>query len=363
MEKYMRQGIAIGMLILFWAMAIPSARAQVAVRATIERADMLIGEQVELKARVEAPQGAKVVFPQFSTGYITDGVEVLEQSPIDTLQPDGDKRLVLERSYTLTAFDSALYSLPALEVEVNEKKYRSAGNIGLKVSTMPVDTLHPEEMAGPHAAVAGIFRWNNQLWGTALVPLLLLVVILALAIRLSTGRPITRRVVIRPPKPAHTLALEELEKIHLPQTNDANAVKTCFVQLTDAVRTYVEIRYGFGATHLTTTEIVQHLQTHTAMEVQMALRHIFETADLVKFAKLPPTVHETERCLVEAADIVEKTQQAPHELPQPVVREVSLSERKQQALRLGMKVSLGLLIMAVTALTGYVCVEVYNNFF
>ena len=95
----------------------------------------------------------------------------------------------------------------------------------------------------------------------------------------------------------------------------------------------------------------------------MALRHIFETADLVKFAKHPPTVLETEHCLKEAVGIVEKTQQAPHELPQPDVREVSLSERKQQVIRIGMKVGLGILLIGEMLLISYLCVEIYNNFF
>lgn len=359
----MRHGIVGILICLLWFWPVQRMAAQVKVQATLETADMLIGEQVGLKARVEAPIGAKVVFPQFTTGYITDGVEVLEQTSVDTLLPKGELQMVLERTYMLTAFDSALYNLPALEVVVNGKKYYSAGSIGLKVSTVPVDTLHPEEMAGPHAAVEGVYRWESQLWITTLIPLFLLGVVLALAIRLSTGRPITRRVVIKPPKPAHVQALEELMHINLPQNDDMDFVRECFVHLTDTLRTYVGCRYGFGATQLTTSEIVQHLQPHTNVEVQMALRHIFETADLVKFAKHPPTFRETEHCLNEAVDIVEKTRQAPHKLPQPEVREVSLSERKQQMLRIGMKASLGILLIGEMLLISYLCAEFYNNFF
>lgn len=359
----MRHAIVGFLICLLWGWQPLRIAAQVKVQATLEATDMLIGEQVRLKARVEAPKGAKVVFPQFSNGYITEGVEVLEQSIVDTLQQIGEQQIVLERTYTITAFDSALYNLPTLEVLVNGKKYYSAGNIGLKVSTVPVDTLHPEKMAGPHAAVEGVYRWHSQLWVTTLIPLFLLCVVLSLAIRLSTGRPITRRVVIKPPKPAHVQALEELSHINLPKNHDMNFVRDCFVQLTDTLRTYVGSRYGFGATQLTTSEIVRYLQQHTKAEVQMALRHIFETADLVKFAKHPPTVFETEHCLKEAVGIVEKTQQAPHELPQPEVREVSLSERKQQVIRIGMKVGLGILLIGEMLLISYLCVEIYNNFF
>lgn len=60
--------------------------------------------------------------------------------------------------------------------------------------------------------------------------------------------------------------------------------------------------------------------------------------------------------------MVEGTQQPPEEWPKPVVREVTLSERRQMWIRIGMKAALALTLGGALALLCYVCVEVYNNF-
>lgn len=338
------------------------AMAQVTVRASLSCADILIGEQVELKAAVEAPANAKVVFPDYPTGYLTEGVEVLHKSAVNTTHINGGKRRLMERSYTLTAFDSALYDLPALEVMVNGKSYRSAGNLGLKVSTVPVDTLKADAMAGPHAVVSGIYHWHGGLWAVSLLMPLALLGALAMAIRLAVKRPFTRRQVIKPPRPAHLTALESLQHMQSPADAEPTMVGTWWVQLTDTLRTYVGRRYHFGATELTTGEIMKHMKQHVDDEWQKVLQHIFSTADLVKFAQHAPSHDEAQRCLKEAVAMVEGTGQPPHEWPKPVVREVTLSERRQLWIRMGLKVLLGLTLGGTLALLCYVCVEVYNNF-
>lgn len=338
------------------------ALAQVRVRATLNCADILIGEQVVLKAAVETPANAKVVFPDFPTGYIAEGVEVLHQSAVSTTPINDGKRQLTERSYTLTAFDSALYDLPALEVAVNGKTYRSAGNLGLKVSTVPVDTLGADTMAGPHAAVSGVYRWHGGLWMLSLLMPLALLGALAIAIRLAVKRPFTRRQVIKPPRPAHLTALESLRHMPNPADAEPTMVGAWWVQLTDTLRTYVGRRYHFGATELTTGEIMRHMEQHVDDGWQMMLRRIFSTADLVKFAQHAPSHDEAQRCLEEAVSMVEGTQQPPEEWPKPVVREVTLSERRQMWIRIGMKAALALTLGGALALLCYECVEVYNNF-
>jgi len=346
-------------ILFFVALALP---AQVTVEARLDTADILIGEQVQLKAAVSVAAGARVRFPQFPGGTVTEGVEVLGESPVDTVvQPDG-KRWKLSRRYTITAFDSALYYLPALEVEVNGKKYRSNGNIGLKVSTVPVDTVHPDEFPGPHGVVAGAFEWDSRLYVLSLCLWAVLIGLFALTVRLSVRKPVTRKVVVKPPTPPHKRAIEAIGRLVKPEADDREAVKAYYVELTEVLRTYIDERYGFNAREMTSAEILAHLEQNATEAVLFELREIFRTADLVKFARQTASLGEAERSLVKAADFVNTTKQAPHELPKPEVREITLDERRQRWWRTGMKAALVLLGLAEAALAAWLFVEIYDTF-
>ena len=54
-----------------------------------------------------------MAFPTFNTEEeLTPGVEVVANGRTDTLLADGGQRMTLTRRYTITSFDSALYTLP-----------------------------------------------------------------------------------------------------------------------------------------------------------------------------------------------------------------------------------------------------------
>ena len=79
--------------------------------------------------------------------YVVPGVEVVSVVDGDTLTADNN-RVRLERTYTITSFDENLYAIPALTVKVNGKAYQG-GTAALKVITMDVDTLHPNQFFPP----------------------------------------------------------------------------------------------------------------------------------------------------------------------------------------------------------------------
>lgn len=346
-------------ILFFFSVLLP---AQVVVEARLDTADILIGEQVQLKATVSADAGAKVRFPQFPDGYLVEGVEIIGKSQTDTVWKQEGKRMQLTQRYTITAFDSALYYLPPLEVEVDGKKYRSAGNIGLKVSTVPVDTVHPDEFPGPHGAVAGVFQWNGRLFWLSFLLWAILIGIFALAVRLSDKKPVTKRVVVKPPTPPHKKALEAIGRMGKPDAENREAVKAYYVELTEVLRTYIGERYGFSAREMTSAEILHHLQENATEAVIYELREIFNTADLVKFAKQSATLGETERSLLKAANFVNTTQPAPQDLPKPVIKEITLSERRQVRLRWCMAAATAILVLLEAALAAYLCCETYDTF-
>lgn len=348
------------LLILLLPLHALLSTAQVVVEAHLDTASILIGEQVQLRVKCSVNNKQRVQFPEYQqTQELTPGVEVVNNGRIDTLQTNGGKRMELTRRYTITSFDSALYSLPPFEVMVDGKRYASNGKLGLKVNTVAVDTVHVDQFNGPHDVVDQAFEWSWRLTLLMIGNLLMLMVVLVFAIRLTDPKLITRRVVIHPPTPAHVTALVRIEKIKREGAADSKAY---YMDLTETLRNYIESRFGFSAKEMTTSEIIDKLYESHNEEALEELKSILLTADLVKFAKHTVSMPEQDRSLVQALDYIQTTKSEPKEAPKPRVEYVSLSNKKQIMWRNVMRASVVLLSAGTVALTSYILYELYCCF-
>ena len=130
------------------------------VEQRIDSLQILIGQQTVLHLKASVKQGDKVELPSFKPQQqITPGVEVVEQSKGDTSHI-GDDRMVVSRDYTLTSFDEKVYVIPALNVKVNGKNCHG-NQLALKVLTVPVDTVHPNQFYPPKDVQDNPFSWSE----------------------------------------------------------------------------------------------------------------------------------------------------------------------------------------------------------
>jgi hypothetical protein len=103
-------------------------------------------------------------------------------------------------------------------------------------------------------------------------------------------------------------ALQTLEALRVERLWQSGRVKEYHTRLTDAVRQFIEESTGIRATDMTSDECVDAL---TGKNINVgALRDIFNTADMVKFAKSEPSPHEHERSMDEAVKFVGEMWQA-----------------------------------------------------
>lgn len=347
-------------LIMLFALAHSTLCAQVIVEAHTDTASILIGEQIQMCVKCTVNAGQKVKFPSYSPQQqIVQGVEVVGNGSIDTLVLNNGKRLELTRRYTITSFDSAMYQIPPFKVEVDGKTYASRNSVGLKVSTVAVDLQHPEKFNGPHAVVEQPFEWSWTMWLCALLCVAMLAAVVALAVRLTDPKLITRRVIINPPTPAHITAINNIEQI---KRKPADDVKLYYMELTEALRSYIEKRFGFNAKEMTTNEIVRHLYETNNEEAMTELKSVLETADLVKFAKHKTTLTEQDQSLMSAMSYVQTTKQEPQELPKPRVVYESLSNKQQIRWRNVMHVVMWILGIGTLALWTWTAYMAYCCF-
>jgi hypothetical protein len=166
------------------------------VEQRIDSLQILIGQQTVLHLKASVKQGDKVQLPSFKPQQqITPGVEVVEQSKGDTSHI-GDDRMVVSRDYTLTSFDEKVYVIPALNVKVNGKNFHG-NQLALKVLTVPVDTVHPNQFYPPKDVQDNPFSWSewSALFWLSLLLLILCGAWLYLRNRLKNNKPIITHIV------------------------------------------------------------------------------------------------------------------------------------------------------------------------
>lgn len=324
--------------------------AQVTVDATIDSTQIYIGQQTGITLQISADADKIIELPHYdSLAQIVPGIEVVQVLPTDTDRLNDGKRLVLTQKYIVTSFDSALYYLPPMKVKVDGKEYESK-NLALKVYTMDIDTVHTENICPPKAELAPPFSWDDWkpvIWFTLLL-ILLVAALVYMAIRLAKNKPILRRISLRQRIAPHKLAMQKIEQIREDKLVQSEDSKEYYTQLTEALRQYISERFGFNAMEMTSTEIIEHLERENDQEALAELNQLFQTADLVKFAKYTTLINENDRNLITAVEYINKTKIEEEVKPQP--KEIVVEEKRSKvakAVLIGIVCALGIASMAV----------------
>ncbi|MBQ0104318.1 MAG: hypothetical protein KBS99_09150 [Prevotellaceae bacterium] len=334
--------------------------AQVTVDATIDSTQIFIGEQTGITLQVSADAGKSVVFPKYdSLAQIVPGIEVVSALPVDTERVNDGKRMVLTQKLIVTSFDSALYYLPPMKVKVDGKEYQSK-NLALKVYTVDVDTLHTDSICGMKAELAPPFTWDDWkpvIWLTLLF-LLIVSALIYVSIRLAKNKPILRHIHLRQRIAPHKLAMQKIEQIREDKLVQSEDSKEYYTQLTETLRQYISERFSFNAMEMTSTEIIEHLQRDNDKEAIDELRELFQTADLVKFAKYTTLINENDRNLLTAVEYINKTKIEEESKPQP--KEIVVEEKRS---KMAKAVLIGVIALLAVANLGVIIYLIYRLYY
>lgn len=298
------------------------------VDETIDSVGIVLGDQCHLFLSVTTREGADVQFPDFSQQKLmTPGIEVVEQMRGDSIA-NGDGTLKQTIVYTITSFDPKLHYIAPLSVLVNGKKYLGK-KLALKVIDVPVDTTKLDRFFPPKGIQSNPFSWDEWMPVIMLYAIASLLAVLAVLTHLMRkgNRPIRISFRITKRIPAHIKAMTAIDEIKETKLDIAGDQKEYYTRLTDTMRMYLKERFGFSAMEMTTGEIIQRLQDEDPMKVA-ELREVFETADLVKFAKYSTLVNENDRNLVSAIDFINSTKT--EETVTEQREEQSLSDEQKQ---------------------------------
>jgi hypothetical protein len=289
---------------------------------------------------------------------LVTGVEIVDVAKPDTQLLNAGKRMLVKQEYTVTSFDSALYYLPPFQVKVGDKVYSSKA-LALKVYSIPVDTLHPEQFFGPKEIHAVPLQWDDVKALVGWIVLLLAMGGLAyfLTMRYRNNKPIIRRVKVEPKLLPHEQALKDIEEIKANRTLQANDPKAYYTALTDVLRKYMAERFGFDAMEMTSTEIIECLQKSDKESIS-ELKDLFTTADLVKFAKHAPLMNENDMNLMNAMDFVNRTKMEPDPNAKPEPTEITVEEKRSRQGKMILAGGIAVVGLAIVAVVYFIWREI-----
>ncbi|KAA6313436.1 hypothetical protein EZS27_035793, partial [termite gut metagenome] len=359
MNEQMNKNFSCTLLLLCFIVLSEKIVAQsVTVEVKMDSMQLIIGEQTKIHLRVATDSKQRSVFPFLNEGdTLVKGVEIVEISQLDTQYLNNNQRLLIERDYTITSFDSALYYLPPFVVNVDSVNYKSRP-LSLKVYSMPVDTLHPMMFFGQKDVMNPPFDWGDWrgLIACSCLALPLLILLIYLIVRLRDNKPIIRKIKIEPKLPPHQLAIQEIERIKSEKVWQKGKTKEYYTELTDAIRAYISERFQFNALEMTSSEIIDHLLSTCDEEAFKDLKELFGTADLVKFAKYDPQINENDINLITAVQFVNQTRQSDAELtPQPT--EMTIIEKRSLRSKILLICLIAILSAAIVGVYVYVGVR------
>jgi len=258
-----------------------------------QRDSVLIGDQFVYGATIkDVPAGTKVEVLKWEDGQLDPDVEIVLPWIVDTLKVNREKKNVksvdLQAKMTMTSFEEGTYELPSIKL----RRWFSDGVVDtlsfesrfLEFKTMPVDTATFEvhDIKGQiryPLTPAEVLPYAVGLW------LLAVLVIFVVCLVKIYGKK--RQEALLHMEPAHIVALRKLDRYRGDKFWADDKQKAFYSGVTEALREYIDSRYGVGAKEMTSTEILDGLKkTDIPVELYDELKALFERADFVKFAKM-----------------------------------------------------------------------------
>lgn len=331
------------------------ATAKVSVEARIDSMAIFMGQQVNVTVSVMADANAKVTFPRFeSRQMITPGVEVLGMEEKPNEEKD-ENTVSFQRVYRLTSFDEKLYYLPPFSVNVDGKEYKTK-SLALKVVGVDVDTTNVDSFFGPKDVQDNPFQWSDWklVFWLSFVLLLLVAVSYYFYLCLRDNKPIKISIKVVKKLLPHQKAMKAIEEIKAGKMVTSENQKEYYTRLTEALRKYIQERYGFNAMEMTSSEIIERLTASPDATALDELRTLFQTADLVKFAKYSTLINENDMNLVNAVEFINSTKIENVPVESIVKPELSEGEKQTKKMRRSLITALVIVTMAGVSILAYV---------
>ena len=220
------------------------------VNASVDTNFLLIGEQTQIELKVQYRldgEPVSIKFPEL-TDTISEFIEIVYSSPVDTVYPDESDLSLVEQSkkITITSFDSGYYEIPHFEFYINGQSFQT-GPLYIEVQPMEVDTAKAIfDIKEPIEEPFSFIDWLKENWIWVAIVLVLLIGGILL-IRYLKNRPEVIVEEVKPIIPQHVISLRKLQKLKDEKLWQEGKVKQHHSEISEIIREYIENRYEVNA--------------------------------------------------------------------------------------------------------------------
>lgn len=288
---------------------------QLRLDAVLDTSKIRIGEQAKIDIYVtynSRDKDIKIQWPSVGD-TITEKIEVIAVSPIDTTLPDktNSTKIFQHQQILVSVYDSGFYALPPFKFIINDDTLNPqfTNPLFLEVHTVPTDTSATKlkDIKPPFNEEFNWKWYSNYLYFG--IGILVLIIAVILIIRYYAEK--NKQINLEPEKPKippHFIALAALEKIKADQIWRDGKAKEYYSSISETIRVYIEDRFNVHALESTTDEIMTAFRSQVIdKDSKDKLQQLLTLSDLVKFAKMFPIEDEHNFTLQNAFDFVNGT--------------------------------------------------------
>jgi len=279
------------------------------VRAEVDTAVITIGDRITYSIIIDRLENLRIARP--GEGLNLGGFEI---KSYNFPEPQLENGRITERfDFNISVYDTGKYAIPPFPVayflDDTTSKYSiiEAPAIDIYVNSVMTgeDAGELKDVKAPIDIPFNYFFWFSM----AAIAIMLIysgwLIYYLIKKRREKGYLFSPPV---PPKPAHEIALAELDKLFASDLIEQEEFKLFFSQLSEIMRIYFEGRYYLSALEETTAEIIHDLKDHVQEEMLIeSIKQLLILSDLVKFAKHKPEPEDVQRSKTQALDFVNNT--------------------------------------------------------
>ncbi len=266
-----------------------------------------IGQEVEYRLVVKVPAGAQLDVP--ADLNLGDGAAISKErvSLVRKPEADGNEELTLTVPFVLVR--AGRVKIPEVTLSLllpnGTREAVRAGVVKMSTGTLFPNENNPEPSAQLSPVPVVETNWL-LIWSLVVLGVVGLTVLVTLLVRKRFAKVLAKPA--PPPRPAHEVAfqrLEQLDKEALPLKGEFMAF---YVGLSEILREYLGSRWRFDSLDRTTTELMQLMRGKELKNYDFErLQYMLDDFDLVKFAKVVPTLESTDGDVGRVRKFVETT--------------------------------------------------------
>jgi hypothetical protein len=276
-----------------------------------------VGDAIAFTITSIGPRSMPVVLPaNLDLGQFSELSRTLEEKDL------GDGRMSRVFSLKIAAYQPGAAEIPSLELTYfgQDGTVKSVRTPAIPFTIASLIANEPEPKLKDNAPPLRLAQHDYLLLyvaGGLAAAGLGAVIALLVRRRLKSRRPAPPPA---PPRPAHEVAMAKLDRLGTLLTEGSD-VRPFYFELSEAVREYLGGRFGFESLEMTTEELMRALRRVSLESARGVLGSEIEgwlsACDLVKFAKVSPTMEQARGALETAIRMVEATRPRPEAMPSP----------------------------------------------